>query len=164
MLSFALSVVLLSILITADAQDRRRPQPLTDREAQLQTLSPLLLDQYWNTQVQIKKWCPRTGGVWSEAPPSSEAGKEQAFRETKVICDSAQAALPVFARVAARSSPNPELFAFSAYLRDVSEIDQESYLRDRFGPFASKAACDKQERSFRGAGIGTLACASWAYK
>jgi hypothetical protein len=57
-----------------------------------------------------------------------------------------------------------ELFVFSAFLRDVSEIDQELYLRDLFGPFASKGACDKQERSFQGAGIGTLACTSWSTK
>jgi hypothetical protein len=66
--------------------------------------------------------------------------EEQAFRETK------------------------ELFVFSAFLRDVPEIDQERYMRDLFGPFASKGACDKQERSFQAAGIGTLACTSWSYK
>jgi hypothetical protein len=158
-----LGIVLLAVLIAADAQDRRRPRPLTEREAKLQALSALLLDQYWNTQGHIKKWCPRAGGVWSEAAPRPEAGKEQAFRETKVICDSAQASLAVFARIGSGSS-NPELFVFSAFLRDVSEIDQERYMRDLFGPFASKAACDKQERSFQAAGIGTLACTSWSYK
>lgn len=164
MLRFALSIVLVGTLITADAQDRRRPRPLTEREAQLQTVSPPLLDQYWSTQGQIGKWCPRTGGTWPEAPPPSEAAKDQAFRETKVICDSAQASLPVFARVGSRVSPNPELFAFSAFLRDSTELDQERYQRHLFGPFATKATCDRQERSFQGAGMGTLACASWAYK
>jgi hypothetical protein len=164
MLRFALSVVLLGILIAANAQDRRRPRPLTDREAQLQAVSPLLLDQYRNTQSQITKWCPRTGGTWPEAAPPSEAAKEQAYRATKVMCDSAQTSVPLFARVATRSTPNQELFVFSAFLRDVSEIDQERYLRDLFGPFASKTACEKQQRSFQSAGIGTLGCASWAYK
>ncbi|HYN13283.1 MAG TPA: hypothetical protein VET51_11645 [Burkholderiales bacterium] len=163
MLTFALTIVLLGVLTTADAQDRRRPRPLSEREAQLQAVSPLLLDQYWNTQGQIGKWCPRTGGRWPEAQPSEET-KDEFSRAKRVICDSAQTSLPVFARVGPRSSPNPELFVFSAFLRDSTEIDQERYQRQLLGPFATKAACDRQERSFHGAGIGTLACASWAYK
>ena len=164
MLRFALSIVLVGLLITADAKDRRRRRPLTQRETQLQAVSPLLLDQYWNTQGQIGKWCPRTGGRWPEGQLSLEDAKDQAFREKRVICDSAQASLPVFARVGSRSAPNPELFVFSAFLRDSTELDQERYQRQLLGPFATKAACDRQERSVQGAGIGTLACASWAYK
>jgi hypothetical protein len=164
MLRFALIIALLGILATADAQDRRRPRPLTEREAQLKAVSAVLLDQYWSTQGQIGKWCPRTGGRWPEGQLSPEDAKDQAFREKRVICDSAQASLPVFARVGSRSAPNPELFVFSAFLRDSTEIDQERYQRQLLGPFATKAACDRQERSFQGAGIGTLACAIWAYK
>lgn len=164
MLRLALSIILLSVFTGVVAQDGKKPRPLTEQETRLKALSPHILNQYWNTQGQVGKWCPTTGGTWEDVRIPPEATRDQFFRETRVICQTAYAVLPVFGTLASQPHVSPELFAFFAYLRDVSTLDEERYLRHLFGPFMAKSECEKRERSVQAAGIGTLSCGIWAYR
>lgn len=164
MLRLALSIILLSAFTSTTAQDQKKPRPLTVQETRLKALSPHILDQYWNTQGQVGKWCPTTGGTWEDVRIPPEATKDQFIRETRVICQAAYAALPVFSALASQSHSSPELFTFSAYLRDFATLDEEKYRRHLLGPFAVKSECEKQELSVKAAGIGTLSCRIWTYR
>jgi hypothetical protein len=156
--------VLVAGSVTSALAQGARPPIHTELTAQLDARSSKLFRQYQHTGGLLWESCPRAGRTWSDlvAPPHVE--KDNFLRELKVVCETAQASLAEYPRIVKSPTFRPELFAFTAYRRDLSAVNHEYYVRQLFGPFLIKAECERHEQLFRSVGIGTLSCGVWAYE